>query len=283
MITYKEVKIMQYLVSVRGEISNNQNKTYAINAASVDIAEKIAVQNFQNEFSVNSCGVLSAPYERTRKAILSLIFMTIPIILSLVNWKYGHNTISIAPNYMSCLYATLMYGAFVVRFKGVRRTVNSWIDVLFCIFVVLLLSTFIRTLMVTKTIVLPGLDSITINTGIAIPIIVLLSWLGLKIVSVTSMLVVALVAMFNIISLNEAMGNFWGSIYIICAALGLMLYLSVEPVFEESISAIKRTSINGLKYISNDITDAKNKTISIGLNISDKFSEKEKEKEDERQ
>lgn len=273
---------MQYLVSVCGEISDKQNKTYVINTDSVDKAEKIALQNFRKEFSVNSCGILSTPYERTKKAILSFALMIVPIILSLINWKYGHNTISIAPDYISCLYAILIYGAFIVRFKGVKRTVSSYIDVLFCVFVILLLSTFIRTLMVTKTIAFPGLDSITVNTGIVIPVIVVLSWLGLKIVSLTLMIFVALVALFNVISLNEAMGNFWGSVYIICATLGLMLYLSVEPAFEESMVAIKMLSVNGLKYINKDMIEAKNRVVSISSDISKKRDKKKRTQEDEK-
>lgn len=273
---------MQYLVNVCGDVSNKQNKTYVVNSSSAEDAQIVAKQYFFDDFGVRSCEVFLKPHKRTYVACLSFILMLIPILLSLINWKVGHKTISVSPDYISCLYGVLIYSAFIVRFKGIKRTVSSWIDILFCVFVVLLLSTFIKTIMVTQTIDLFGFKSITINTSILLPIVIALSWLGLKIVSLVCMVALVLIAMLNIVALNEAMGMFFGSLYIISSFVGVLLYLSVEPVLSESICAISKATLKGVKYISNDVAQAKSKIVessSSALKKDDQLIEKGNENE----
>ena len=169
---------MQYVIQVSGDVANKRNKAYVINSSSEEEAQKIAAQSFCDEFYTNSDVVYVKPHKRTNKSIASFIFMLIPILLSLINWKNGHDTISISPDYISCLYSVLIYAAFVVRFKGVQRTVSSWIDILFCVFTVLLLSSFIKTILVTKTVSILGFTEISINTNVLLPVAIILSWLG---------------------------------------------------------------------------------------------------------
>lgn len=268
---------MQYLVNVSGDVYEKQNKTYVINSDTIENAQIIATQNFRDEFSATSCEVFIKPHKRTYRAILSFTLMLIPILLSLINWKHGHDTISISPDYISCLYSVLLYSAFVVRFKGIQRTVSSWIDILFCIFIVLLLSSFIKTILVSKTISLFGIKVLTINTNIFLPIALILSWIGLKVVSLVCIAGITIIAMFNIMALNEAMGTIFGSVYIICSFIGIMLYLSIEPVLEEIVFNLKKTAVNGLNYISRDVSQAKNKITEIQNSNSKKDNEKENE------
>lgn len=261
---------MQYLIQVSGDISNKQNKTYVVNSNSLEKAQIIATQNFCDEFTINGDAVLVKPYKRTIKAIFSFIFMLVPILLSLISWKSGHDSLSISPDYISCLYGVLFYASFVVRFKGIQRTVNSWIDILFCVFSILLLSSFVKTILVTKTISLLGLTKITISTTVILPVAILLSWLGLKIVSLACIAGISIIALFNITTLNEAMGMICGPLYVICSFVGIMLYLSVEPAFIDSLSHFKLSAAKGLKYISNDISQTKNKAINIKSTIPKK-------------
>lgn len=274
---------MQYLVNVSGEVYNKENKTYIIRSSSFENAQTIAAKKFCNEFAVDSCEVAENPRKRTGKAIVSLAFMLVPILLSLIDWKVGHKTVSINPDYISCLYATLIYATFVVRVKGIKHSVESSIDIFFCIFVVLLLSTFIRTIMVTKTISLLGFENITIDTNILLPVIALLSCFGQKLVSVICMIVVMLFAMFNIINLNEAMGMFFGPLYIICSFVGILLYLSVEPAVEDILYAVRKATVKGVKYISNDVVQAGRKMGEINSSVNKKINAMKKEKSSEKE
>ncbi len=254
---------MQYLVNVRGEVADIQNKTYVVNSSSEENAQVLAAQAFCKEFSADPDFVHAAPQRRTHKSIAAFLFMLIPIFLSFINWKSGHDTISISPDYLSCLYAVLFYTAFVVRFKGVYRTVGSWIDISLAAFVILLLSSFIKTIFVTKTFNLLGIVNIDINTNVVLPVAIVLSWLGLKIVSLTCMAGISVIALFNIAGLSEAMGSICGPLYVVCSFVGIILYLSVEPAFSESIQHIRHAAIKGIGHISNDVTLSKHQFAGI--------------------
>ena len=96
------------------------------------------------------------------------------------------------------------------------------------------------------------------------------------------MVALVLIAMLNIIALNEAMGMFFGSLYIISSFVGVLLYLSVEPVLSESICAISKATSKGVKYISNDVSQAKSKMVessSSALKKDDQLIEKGNENE----
>lgn len=253
---------MQYVVQVSGEVLDRQNKAYVVNSKTAKEAQLIATQTFCEDYAIESDVVCVKSHKRTYKAIAAFIFMLIPIFLSFIGWKNGHDTILISPDYLSCLYGVLIYAAFVVRFKGIQRTVSSWIDILFCVFSVLLLSTFVKTILVTKTISLLGLANITISTNIVLPVAIILSWLGLKVISLVCMGGIAIIALFNITALNTAMGTIFGPLYIICSFVGIMMYLSVEPAFVEILSQIRNVATMSLHHLCGDITHAKRKAIN---------------------
>lgn len=257
-------KIMEYLVRVSGNVSSNQNKTYVVSSDTQENAQNLATQKFCDDFDVSEDTVLVIPQKRTTKAIVAFVFMLIPILLSMISWKDGHNTVSIAPDYISCLYSVCIYSAFILRFKGVQRTVISWIDILFCVLSILLLSSFIQTILVTAPIKFLG----SVNTKILLLVAITLSWLGLKIVSLACIAAVIIFALFKIAALNTAMGMICGPLYIICSFVGILAYLSVEPAFIDSLSHFKSAAIKGLNYLSFDISQAKNRVENI--KISDK-------------
>lgn len=261
---------MQYLVQVSGDITNKLNKTYVVNSNSLEKAQVMATQNFCEEFEITSADVYVKSHRRTVKAIFAFIFMLVPILLSLISWKNGHDTISISPDYISCLYGTLIYAAFIVRFKGVQRMVSSWIDILFCVFSILLLSSFVKTILATETISILGLTKFTIDSKVLLPIAIVLSWLGLKFVSLVCMAIIAIIALFNITALNAAMGMICGPLYVICSFVGIVMYLAVEPAYLETLSHFKSVAAKGLSRLNNEITQTKSKAISIKSSITSK-------------
>lgn len=271
---------MQYLVQVSGEIADKQSKTYVINSDSSENARIVATQNFRDEFSLKGEAVYVKSHKRTFKAIIAFVFMVIPIFLSLISWKNGRETISISPDYISCLYGILIYSAFVVRFKGVQRTVTSWIDILFCVFIILLLSSFVKTILVTKTINLLGLTEITINTNIVLPIAIILSWLGLKTVSLICMAGIAVIALFNISVLNEAMGMICGPLYVICSYIGILLYFAIEPACLEILSNFKLSAARGIHRFNYEIEASKHEVIGVKSAITTKYKSKSEIKDE---
>lgn len=254
---------MQYMVEVSGDVVDRQKKAYVVGSGSPEEAQLAATRHFCNEFAINGDSVLVKSNKRTGRAAAALAVMAIPIFLSFIGWRNGHDTIDISPDYLSCLYAALIYGAFVVRFKGIARAVSSLTDVLFCVFTVLLLSSFIKTILVTETINFLGLAEITVSTSLVLPAAIVLSWLGLKLVSLVCMGAVALAALVNINALNAAMGSVFGPMYVICSFVGIMLYLSVEPVMVETLQQIRRTAVRGAQRLSVEAACAADQAVSL--------------------
>ena len=179
------------------------------------------------------------------------------IFLSIIGWKTGHDTILIRPNLSSCLYAVLIYSAFVVRIKGVQRALDTGIDIVYCILNVLLLSSFIRIIILDREVNFLGLFDIPIDTTYLIIFAVLFSWLGLKLISVLCMGLVCVLAICNINILTDAMGDIWGTVYVLSSFLGVLIYLRNEPAIYEIEKNTKKISIEALNYLKQDFNLAK--------------------------
>ena len=272
---------MQYMVQVEGKVSNPERKVYLINSNSLQEAEELATESFSDEFNadVSSLGVRTQ--KRTFKAIMSLLIMIIPIFLSFIEWKSGHNTISINPDYISCFYAVILYASFVIRFKGIQRTASSVYDILFCVFLVAMFSSFLRLIITTHKINILGLKEIDINTTYLVAGIIILSWIGLKFVSLLCLAATTFLALSNIIALNEAMGPIWGPVYVLASFISLLLYFSIEPAIYDTFSSIKRLSLTGRYHLLSDINIEKNKLSGMVKEIKSKKGNNDKNNKDE--
>lgn len=267
---------MQYIVRVSGEASSVQTKSYIINSSSETDARIKAVEEFQEDYSILGDSVYAKPKSRTFNACLGMFFMLIPIFLSLIRWRIGRELISIGPDLTSCLYGILIYSAFVVRFKTIQRTVSTWIDIVYAIICVLLLASFVKIITVDKALSIFGHEIFGIKTTVLIPIAVLLTWVGLPVISTICIIVICLLALFKITNLSEAMGMLWGSTYIISAFIGIMLYLSVEPAATEIVASVKKSAQNSLALFKVNSLNVKQNVIKL---IDSKNHIKEKQQE----
>lgn len=248
---------MEYIVKVCGEVVNSQYKAYSVVADSSEDAKKIARQNFRDEFFSNgNVVVIEQPLVRKTRSIFAIVAMLIPILLSFIEWKYNHKTFSISPDLISCMFGVIIYSAFVIRFKGIKRTVESKYDILFTIVSTLLLSTFIKALLFEQQISLLFFK-VPVNTNVILIIAVIMSWLGLKIVSLSCIGILVILALGNIVGLNNAMGPLWGTVYVLSSFLGVIMYASVEPVFLESTSSFFRFAKKNINHLNNDLSQAK--------------------------
>lgn len=241
----------QYLVNVRGSVLDTNNRSYVVRAETELEAQKIACQNFNQEFECVNGTVYSHSQKRNLKAVIAILLLIVPIFLSFISWKNGHNSISIRPNLVSSLFAITLYSAYVVRFKGIQRTIQSFVDVFLCLQIILLFSSFTEVLLYTKTIDLK-LVEISIDSKIVLTIAIIMSWFGLKLVSVLCLSGVGILSLVRITELNEAMGSLWGTLYIVCAFFGILFYLSIEPAVNEMSMAIKKGVYKGKVFAKDD-------------------------------
>ena len=252
-------KKREYLVPVTGSVPERKTTSYLVRACSQDDARRIAEGKFSEEFGTFGESP-SALDNRTPRARAACILMSIAIGLSYIKWAYGHELISISPSLTSCLISLILYTSYVIRFKGVHKIVTSKNNIALCLCVILLFASFIQALLAIKVLSIPKIPLVT--SGISIKsyhvlfAAVLLSWIGVKIVSAACFLLVGFAAFTNIMKLSDSMGPLFGPLYILSSFFGLMFYISVEPAASEALYHIKGSVRSAKKYVENDLHQA---------------------------
>lgn len=248
-----------YIVYTNGKVLNDKLTNYVVSANNKEEAEMKAKQKFISEFPVLDNNVHIELEERNRFLMcISYALLSISILLSFIGWKTGHETVSIAPNFISTLYAVFFYAAYIIRFKGLKEIFCSWYDLIYCVLILLFVSSLIRCVLVTSEINLLWIFNIKIDTNLILICGLVLSWLGVKIVSTVCFIIVGLFAVLSTIKLNVAMGNLWGTVYVISSFVGLCMYLANDPDLMLMTKALKSTVNNSLNYVQSDYLIAKN-------------------------
>lgn len=253
-------KNREYIVPVTGSVPERKTTSYLVRACSQDDARRIAEGKFSEEFGTFGESP-SALDNRTPRAIVACILMSIAIGLSYIDWAHGDNLISIGPSLTSCLISLILYTSYVVRFKGVHRIVTSENDIALCLCVILLFASFIQVLLTGEFILIPKIpilmdSNISIKSYHLLFATILLSWIGVKIVSAACFLLVGIAAFTNIMQLSDAMGPLFGPLYILSSFFGLLFYISVEPAASEALYHIKASARASKKYVENDFHQA---------------------------
>lgn len=264
----------QYLVHTSGEVSKFHNKAYVIKATSEQEAQEIAKQSFKQEFDCIKFNAEVQSYARTKRAVAACILMLIAIVISLFDYNYESKVLflipkivefSIAPQMTSCIFAIIFYAIYVIRFKGIERTIGTYIDIAFTVISVLLLSSVFQLILGTEDLKLFWFIPLP-NSYTVLVITIIASLFGIKLVSAGCMAFIAITAVSNLSVANEAM-ECWGVIYVICAFIGILLYLSVEPAILESLPELKNSFSNTFRIVKKDFSEAKNEAKTIINNI----------------
>ncbi len=261
---------MEYLVNTSGEVSRFHNKTYAVKANSEQEAQEIARNKFQKEFDGINIDTEAQSYVRTKRAIVACILMGIAVVISFFSYKYtefilffipNEKVFSMFPNMLSTIYAIVFYSVYVIRFKGIERSIGSTLDTMFTILSVLLLASVFSLILNADSlklfwvIPLPSPNMVLIITIIA-------SLLGVKLVSVGCMAFIAITAVSNVEIASKAM-DVWGVVYVLCSFVGILLYISVEPAIIEAGPQIKRDFTNTFKAVKTEFSGAKSEAKTI--------------------
>lgn len=181
--------------------------------------------------------------------------MSIAISLSFANWFVGdsHTATSFKPDMIGTLYATLLYLAYVVRFKGVEETIGSIWDLITMVTSILLLASLVNILLLKKNFSFLFFE-IPFNTNYFIIFGILLSWLGYRYYSSLFIIFVTFFGLLNMTTLNAAMANY-GIIYVMSATLGILLYVSIEPAIIESVPYLRNSLLRSSRIIKQDFKE----------------------------
>ena len=82
------------------------------------------------------------------------------------------------------------------------------------------------------------------------------------------MAAVGILALVNITTLSSAMGSLYGPVYIICAFLGILLYLAVEPAAMEILPHFRKSVQKGASHMRSDVVQAGKEAGKLGNRIN---------------
>lgn len=261
-----------YVITTEGKIIGSKNVSYAITANNKEEAIKIAEQHFLAKYpTIDNQVNLTDIHERNIKwVIASIVMMSIAIFLSYISWKNGHETISIAPDLISCFYSAILFFVYILRIKTLKNSFKSIWDIIYYFLLVLLFASFIKALLVQKNIAFLGLLNIEINSNKVLIIGILMSIFGVKIVSVFCYLIIVFFAVSNLLLLNDAMGSIWGPLYLVCATGGFLTYLANDSELNEFVPEVKSSMTFVGNSVMQDFIGAKKEVSKISKTIKDK-------------
>lgn len=232
---------MKYSVVVDSDIINRERSIYQVDADSKDSAKALITDKLSSDYRTNVHVVAVEKSTRIIRIILSYFFLCVAVLLSVVNWENGHEFISIKPNLISCIFAIGIYVIFIARFKEIKFEVGFVWDIIFIPLIILLLSSFVRLMLVNHYISVFGLFTIPIRAEYLLYLTVVLFLVGVKKISFLSLLVICFLALSNITAVSIAMKGM-GPVYAISAFMGLLLYFSIEPSVQEIFLNISKTT-----------------------------------------
>jgi len=257
---------MQYIVQTGGDTIERKESIYVINAKSEEEAKEIAKEQFLGEYDIHGDGIYIQLQKRKGSSIAAIICMLIPVMLSFLNWSYTVKSgfiikkieevaLNLRPDMISVLFSVIIVGAWVVRFKGIKKICDNISEIFLIVTLILLVSSVIKILLQNVEFKIFGLKIWDIDTTTVLELAGILSWCGMKLVSVICLAAVVAAALSNISLVSEVMGIF-GAVYVLFAFVGILLFFYSDPNLMNVFPHYKKSIYNSTNYLKNEYQEA---------------------------
>jgi len=257
---------MQYIVQTGGDTIERKESIYVINAKSEEEAKEIAKEQFLGEYDIHGDGIYIQLQKRKGSSIAAIICMLIPVMLSFLNWSYTVKSgfiikkieevaLNLRPDMISVLFSVIIVGAWVVRFKGIKKICDNISEIFLIVTLILLVSSVIKILLQNVEFKIFGLKIWDIDTTTVLVLAGILSWCGMKLVSVICLAAVVAAALSNISLVSEVMGIF-GAVYVLFAFVGILLFFYSDPNLMNVFPHYKKSIYNSTNYLKNEYQEA---------------------------
>lgn len=236
----------QFNVTTHGTISVPHSTNYSIVANNEKEAQSIAKNSFEAAFPVVNPDTITFHFSKRKKSLfwVGLIMLVIALGISFIPWMNGREIFSIRPSLISSIYAIILHAVFVVRIKGISRAFESWQDIVGSILCIAVISSLFSTI--------SSISILGVNSNIIIVVAILLSFFGIKIISLIAYIIALLLALFSLTTINSLM-EIYGAVYIIFSYLGILLVLSSDPFAEDIVQNLIESTSHRLNLLSNDV------------------------------
>ena len=237
-----------------------------------------AIAKYESE--LKNQGLSVTTISKRTSAIPGIICFGIALIMSFFRYfeDGGFNYIYLYPNIVSVLLSVVIYSSFVIRIKGIQNTFKNPLDTIISILFILVFAIFIQIFTgnskTSSGLIGNFLSKIGLgNSYYLIIAAIVLSWLGIKQVCGFVWLAIFALALTELVTCGNYMGNVKGSIFILSAFCGFVFFLKYEGKL--IINSFKKLAISSTNFIKSDLDESKKLTQSGIDAVSSRLSGKE--------
>lgn len=273
MQTQKEGK---YFIEAEVEVPYVRTEIRNISVKGTDSDD--AISKYESQLKEQGLSITSI--SKRTSAIPGIICFGIAFVMSFFRYfeEDGFNYIYLYPNIVSLMLSAFIYSSFIIRIKGFQNTFKNHLDTIISILFILVFAMFIQIFtgnaktssgLIAKFLSKIGLG----NSYYLIIAAVVLSWLGIKQVCGFVWLAIFALALTELVTCGNYMGNVKGSVFVLSAFCGFVFFLKYEGKL--IINSFKKLAITSTTFIKSDLDESKKLTQS-GINtVSSRISGKE--------
>lgn len=275
-VCYMSQKESKYFIEAEVKVPYVRTEVRNISVKGTDSDNAIA----KYELELKEQGLSVTSISKRTSSIPGIICFGIALVMSFFRYfeEGGFNYIYLYPNIVSVLLSVVIYSSFVIRIKGIQNTFKNPLDTIISILFILVFAIFIHIFtgnsktssgLIGKFLSKIGLG----NSYYLIIAAIVLSWLGIKQVCGFVWLAIFALALTELVTCGNYMGNVKGSIFILSAFCGFVFFLKYEGKL--IINSFKKLAISSTNFIKSDLDESKKLTQSGIDAVSSRLSGKE--------
>ena len=253
---------------IEAEVRVPYVRTEVRNVAVKGTNSDTAIAKYELELKEQGLSVTSI--SKRTSAIPGIICFSIALVMSFFRYfeEGGFNYIYLYPNIVSVLLSVVIYSSFVIRIKGIQNTFKNSLDTIISMLFILVFAMFIQIFTSNSKISSGLIGKILSKLGLGnsyylIIAAIVLSWLGIKQVCGFVWLAIFALALTELVTCGNYMGNVKGSVFILSSFCGFVFFLKYEGKL--IINSFRKLAISSSTFVKSDLDESK-KLAQSGIN-----------------
>lgn len=256
---------MKYIVKTKGKVYDYKQIAYAVEAESREEAEQAARERFCADY-IPADEVIEASASGVKIGTMAaLVTLAAAAVLAFIGFKTGttRSASVIRPDLMSLVYGAGVYLILFIKFKGFKNLLNmkwwaevlkSWENIVLAVLMIILIASLIQLMFSQMKV---GFSFLSFHMDMRVLALVLaaVAYFGSGILSLICLLLFLLLSKMSLSGLAAVLGNIRGFLYLGCALIGVITYMSTQPALYQSIMNVKAKISDPAKKLRKEQTE----------------------------